>query len=129
MEHFIADTFTKAGIKYRSQVSSEEFVNVSKALGTDRKIFDFAIETSKKTYLVEVNFYSGSGSKLNEVARSYTEIGPKINNEEDFEFVWITDGIGWNVARNKLEEAYYAIPNVFNLTNMGDFIATVKDKA
>lgn len=128
MEHFIADTFTKAGIKYRSQVSSEEFANVSKALGTDRKIFDFAIETSKKTYLVEVNFYSGGGSKLNEVARSYTEIGPKINNEEDFEFVWITDGIGWNVARNKLEEAYYVIPNVFNLTNMDDFIATVKDK-
>lgn len=128
MEHFIADTFTKAGIKYRSQVSSEEFANVSKALGTDRKVFDFAIETSRKTYLVEVNFYSGGGSKLNEVARSYTEIGPKINNEEDFEFVWITDGIGWNVARNKLEEAYYAIPNVFNLTNMDDFIAIVKDK-
>lgn len=95
-------------------------------MGADQKVFDFVISTTNKTYLIEVNFYSGGGSKLNEVARSYTEVGPKVNSIDGFEFVWITDGIGWNGAKNKLEEAFYAIPNVFNLTSIKDFIAKIK---
>ena len=75
---------------------------------------------------MEVNFYSGGGSKLNEVARAYSELSPKINDVEGFEFVWITDGIGWKSARNKLEEAFYAIPNVYNLTTVQDFINIIK---
>ena len=81
---------------------------------------------NRRTYLMEVNFYSGGGSKLNETARSYTEIGPKINSVEGFEFVWITDGQGWHSARNKLQEAYDSIPKVFNLTTIYDFIDELK---
>ena len=84
------------------------------------------VQTSRKTYLIEVNFYSGGGSKLNEVARSYTEVGPKVNSVEGFEFVWITDGVGWKGAKNKLEEAFYSIPNIFNLTSLNDFIKMIK---
>ena len=79
-----------------------------------------------KTYLIEVNFYSGGGSKLNEVARSYTDVAPKVNGVPGFEFVWITDGIGWNSARNKLEEAFAAIPSIYNLTTISEFIERVK---
>lgn len=125
-EKLIAKIFTKSGIRYRFQISSKEFPEISDALGADQKVFDFVIETTSKTYLIEVNFYSGGGSKLNEVARSYTEIGPKINGIDGFEFVWITDGVGWNAAKNKLEEAFYVIPNIFNLTTMKDFINIVK---
>lgn len=77
-------------------------------------------------YLIEVNFYSGGGSKLNEVARAYTELAPKVNSVDGFEFVWITDGIGWKSARNKLEEAYNTIPSVYNLTNISLFIEALK---
>ena len=83
---------------------------------------DFVIQTSSKTYLIEVNFYSGGGSKLNEVARSYSDIAPKINSVPGFEFVWITDGIGWKSARNKLQEAYNIIPSIYNLSNINDFL-------
>ena len=76
-------------------------------------------------YLIEVNFYSDGGSKLNEVARSYSDIAPKINSVEGFEFVWITDGMGWKSAKNKLQEAYGIIPNVYNLTTIYDFIKTL----
>ena len=75
-----------------------------------------------------MNFYSGGGSKLNEVARSYAEVGPKVNSIEGYEFVWITDGIGWNAARNKLEEAFYTIPQIYNLTSFKDFIAKIKQE-
>lgn len=76
--------------------------------------------------MIEVNFYSSEGSKLNEVARSYSDIAPKINSVSGFEFVWITDGIGWKSARNKLQEAYNIIPSIYNLTNMQDFINLIK---
>lgn len=79
-----------------------------------------------KRFLIEVNFYSSGGSKLNEVARSYSDIAPKINSVSGFEFVWITDGIGWKSARNKLQEAYNIIPSIYNLTNMQDFINLIK---
>ena len=83
------------------------------------------IETPNKIYLIEVNFYSGGGSKLNEVARSYSDIAPKINSVQGFEFVWITDGIGWKSAKNKLQEAYSIIPSVYNLTNINEFITSL----
>ena len=107
------------------EVYSTEFEEM-KCLGEDLKRFDFVITTSVKTYLIEVNFYSGGGSKLNEVARSYSELAPKINRFPNYEFIWITDGVGWKSARNKLEEAYYAIPGIYNLTTITDFIGKVK---
>ena len=116
----------KNGVKYRQEVYSTEWANLQKVLGDDEKRFDFVIKTNSKTYLIEVNFYSGGGSKLNEVARSYSDIAPKVNSVPGFEFVWITDGIGWKSARNKLQEAYSIIPSIYNLTDIVDFIKLVK---
>lgn len=125
MENTVAKRFRENKINFRQEVYSSEFPELS-VLGTDEKRFDFYIETSNKKYLIEVNFYSGGGSKLNEVARAYTELAPKINSVKGFEFVWITDGVGWKSARNKLEEAYHTIPSVYNLTNLSTFINNIK---
>lgn len=95
-------------------------------LGDDEKRFDFVVQTAKMTFLIEVNFYSSGGSKLNEVARSYSDIAPKINSVPGFEFVWITDGIGWKSARNKLQEAFTIIPSIYNLSNIQDFFKVIK---
>lgn len=125
-ETLVARMLANVGIACREQVSSKEFPAIASVLGADQKVFDFAIASKGKTYLIEVNFYSGGGSKLNEVARSYTELAPKVNNVSGFEFVWITDGIGWNSARNKLEEAFAAIPSIYNLTTLNEFISKIK---
>lgn len=126
MEDLVANILTKNGINLQREVYYTEFPDIVKALGSDNKRFDFVIRTPKKTYLVEANFYTGGGSKLNEVARSYSELAPKINAVPGFEFVWITDGIGWNDARNKLKEAFAHIPSVYNLTNINSFIEKLK---
>ena len=126
MENTVAQIFRKHKIKFRQEVYSKEWTAITKVLGDDEKRFDFVIETSEKTYLIEVNFYSAGGSKLNEVARSYSELAPKINSVNGFEFVWITDGIGWKSAKNKLQEAYSIIPKVYNLTNVNEFIDELK---
>lgn len=126
MEGTVARILNENDIAFRQEVYSSEFPELS-ILGTDEKRFDFFIETAHKKYLIEVNFYSGGGSKLNEVARAYTELAPKVNSLTGFEFVWITDGIGWKSARNKLEEAYNTIPSVYNLTNISSFVELLKN--
>lgn len=126
MEGMVASILSNNGIEFRQEVYSTEWPNLQRVLGDDEKRFDFVIKTSKKTYLIEVNFYSGGGSKLNEVARSYSDIAPKVNSVTGFEFVWITDGIGWKSAKNKLQEAYSIIPSIYNLTSIKDFLQEVK---
>lgn len=125
MAQTVALKFKSAEIPFRAEVNSSEFEEI-KSLGQDLKRFDFVIQTKKKTYLIETNFYNGGGSKLNEVARAYSDIAPKINRYEKFEFVWITDGQGWLSAKNKLGEAYSLIPSVYNLASLDDFISRIK---
>ena len=128
MEGMVARILSENDIKYRQEVYSSEWPEITNVLGDDEKRFDFVIEAENKTYLMEVNFYSGGGSKLNEVARSYSDIAPKINSVPGFEFVWITDGIGWKSAKNKLQEAYSIIPSIYNLTDIATFINIIKHK-
>lgn len=128
MEDTVDRILTENGIVHRKEVYSVEWQEISRALGSDKKRFDFVVQTPGKTYLMEVNFYSGpgGGSKLNEVARAYSDIAPKINAVPGFEFVWITDGGGWRSARNKLQEAYGIIPSVYNLTTIAQLIEKMK---
>ena len=121
MEDTVEEILIENSVLYRKEVYSKEYPLLAN-LGDDEKRFDFVIETENKVYLIEVNFYSDGGSKLNEVARSYSDIAPKINAIDGFEFVWITDGIGWVKARNKLQEAFNIIPSIYNLTSISEFL-------
>ena len=125
MSKAVSLLFDREEIYYKKEVNSTLFLDID-SLGVDVKRFDFVIKTRKKTYLIETNFYNTGGSKLNEVARAYSEVAPKINQYENYEFVWITDGQGWLSAKNKLEEAYNTIPSVYNLTTLSEFVKKVK---
>jgi type II restriction enzyme len=127
MSKAVSLIFDKAKIFYKKEVNSTEFPEIT-SLGADLKRFDFVIKTKVKTYLIETNFYNGGGSKLNEVARSYSDVAPKINQYANFEFVWITDGQGWLSAKNKLEEAFSIIPSVYNLSNLDSFTQKIKNE-
>lgn len=126
MEHLVANILSRNGIRFEQEINCTRFPDIMRVLGTDNKRFDFVVHTSQKTYLIETNFYTSCGSKLNEVARSYSELAPKINAVPGYEFVWITDGTGWIFARNKLEEAFVHIPSVYNLASIGRFIEILK---
>ena len=54
----IGDIFDLNGIPYTREVNSTVFPRL-KILGKDKKRFDFVVTTRAKTYLMEVNFYSG----------------------------------------------------------------------
>lgn len=94
-----------------------EFPNINlKALANEDnadKRFDFVVKTKKCLYCIEVNFYSGGGSKLNETARSYKEIAQATKDIDGFKFVWFTDGGGWNKAKNNLRETFLVLDDVY----------------
>jgi type II restriction enzyme len=125
MENAVAKIFERNKIAYEREVKNTKFKELL-SLGEDVKRFDFVIKGEDKIYLIETNYYNTGGSKLNEVARAYTDIAPKINQYKSFEFVWITDGQGWLSAKNKLEEAYNNISKVYNLTSIKEFINILK---
>ena len=128
MAEAVAKVFDEANVAYEEEVNSTTF-NDLKGLGKDLKRFDFVIRKKDKIFLIETNFYNDGGSKPNEVARSYSDIAPKINANKKYEFVWITDGKGWLSAKNKLEEAYGIIPRVYNLTTLPSFVEELKKMA
>ncbi len=86
--------------------------------GKSEKRFDFVVYTEKMIYGIETNFYRSGGSKLNETARSYKTIAWESQNIKGFTFVWVTDGFGWNSARNNLEETFDVMEHVYNIHDL-----------
>ena len=82
------------------------------------KKFDFVIKSKSALFAIEVNFYSGGGSKLNETARSYKMLAIETNKIDGFEFVWITDGKGWNSAKRNLEETFDVLEHIYNINDL-----------
>lgn len=81
-------------------------LNLKEGKSQADKRFDFAFKYKGEVFLVETNFYSSSGSKLNEVARSYEKLADDINKLPHYKFMWITDGVGWRQAKANLHESY-----------------------
>lgn len=73
------------------------------------KKFDFIVRTKENLYLIETNFYSSAGSKINETSKSYIELNKRIQESNDVRFIWITDGGGWTKTMKSL---FYAISNI-----------------
>lgn len=86
--------------------------------GTTEKRFDFVIKTDTMLYVVETNFYSGTGSKLNETARSYKTLALEADTIPEITFVWFTDGKGWVGARNNLKETFDVMEHIYNINDL-----------
>ena len=86
--------------------------------GKTEKRFDFVIKTNDHIYGIEVNFYSGGGSKLNETARSFKNIALEAEHIDGFSFVWFTDGEGWHSAKRNLQETFDIMDNIYNINDL-----------
>ena len=133
MEDLVESFIQKAGfIKDKSYFKEMKIKDIEKKFGIDLsaisnrgktvKRFDFVVKTETMVYGIETNFYASSGSKLNETARSYKQIAQESDLVDDFEFVWFTDGSGWNDARNNLEETFDVMEHIYNIKDLEDGI-------
>jgi len=135
MSKIVSNYFDKQKITYEKEVTTQDLekrfhLDLSPITnsGQASKRFDFVIENKGIIYGIEVNFYSGGGSKMNETARSYKEISLASKNIANFKFVWITDGAGWKSAKQNLKETFDILPELFNIRdlNSGRFLELLK---
>lgn len=129
MENLVESYIQKAGFvrnenyfkeMYIHEIEEKWNVNLSAISnqGKMEKRFDFVIKTDKQIYVIETNFYSSGGSKLNETARSYKTLAQEVSTIEGVTFVWFTDGCGWNSAKNNLEETFDILDTIYNIKDL-----------
>ena len=121
-ERFVEEFCEKNNFKYIAQATSkriqEEF-NIELKMDKIERRIDYAIKTNNNLYLIEVNYYSGGGSKLKATAGEYKELSDFIK-AQGYEFIWITDGKGWNTAKAPLKETFEHDDYIFNLNMIKD---------
>ena len=129
MENLIKKFLIEAGVAYHKEIYLAEVekmfgldLSAISAQGTSTKRFDFVVKTSDNVFGIETNFYASGGSKLNETARSYKMIAEESKNIGGFKFVWITDGKGWQSARNNLKETFLVLDTLYNIADLEDGI-------
>lgn len=106
-----------------SNLKIDEIFKSSKKEKSEKK-FDFVVKTEQKYYLIETNFYTTQGSKLNETARSYKELALEFKDLDNIDFVWITDGKGWQTTKKNLQETFNILDNIYNINDMENGILT-----
>ncbi len=119
VEEYIKKFATKFNLSYLVQITKskiENSWNYSITVDKYNRVFDFSIldKDKNKIFLIEVNYYSGGGSKLKATAGEYIELS-NILKKQDIELIWITDGYGWKTAKNPLFETFSNNDYVFNL--------------
>lgn len=125
MEDLVESYLKKACVEYYkemylTEIESKWNIDLSSisAEGTSTKRWDFVVKSPACIYVIETNFYTSGGSKLNETARSYKMIAEEAKNIPGFKFVWITDGGGWTSARRNLEETFNVLADLYNIADM-----------
>ena len=135
MEDLVEGFIKKTGAEYYKEMYLTDIENkwnvdlsAISAEGTSTKRWDFVVKTSSTIFVIETNFYSGGGSKLNETARSYKMIAEETKGIPNVEFVWVTDGGGWRSARRNLEETFNVLEHLYNISDMeqGAFLSLFK---
>lgn len=114
------DSFCKKnGFEYLEQANAGKIkdtwgyeVEVDKS----SRSFDFAVYNPKNNQLklFETNFYNGGGSKLKAVCGEFRSLYNELK-KQSIDFIWITDGLGWETALKPLEETFNHNDYVFNL--------------
>lgn len=120
VEHYIQNAGFSRDTNYFKEMRTSEIkrrwnIDLSPLThgGSTIKQFDFVVKTENMVYAIETNFYASEGSKPNETARSYKMLAIESEGITGFCFVWITDGLGWNGARNNLKETYDMLPTMY----------------
>lgn len=127
MENLLERYIKKTGCEYYKEMYINEIeqkwnvdLSAISAEGTSTKRWDYVVKTSHTIFVIETNFYTSGGSKLNEVSRSYKMIAEEAAQCDGIEFVWVTDGAGWTSARRNLEETFQVMDNIYNIKDLKD---------
>lgn len=119
VEVFISEFAAKYGYEYLTQAKAKTIKkkwDIDVRVDKSSRSFDFALYNPKnrKIKIFETNFYNGGGSKLKAVCGEFKSLFNELKSQ-DIDFIWVTDGLGWNTALRPLEETFNHNEYVFNL--------------
>ena len=117
VEVFVEEYCQKSGAEYIAQATASKIKTkwgIQIEVDKSSRIIDFAINKNGKLYLLEVNFYSGGGSKLKSTATEYCEMYNRYHRQ-GIDFIWITDGAGWKSTLKPLREYFDKSDYLVNL--------------
>ncbi|MFW6009631.1 MAG: DpnII family type II restriction endonuclease, partial [archaeon] len=103
-------------IAQATQLKIKEKWNFDIKLDKTNRKFDFAVfEKSKnKIFIIETNYYSGTGSKIKSTSGEYQYLYNFLKNQ-GIDLIWITDGLGWKTTKKSLNEAFLLCDYLFNI--------------
>ncbi|MGI6373729.1 MAG: type II restriction endonuclease [Patescibacteria group bacterium] len=110
VEPYIKNFTKKRGYEYLAQARA---TNIKEQWGLEIKvdkserIFDFAIYNpqTRSIKLLETNFFNGGGTKIKTVCGEFRGLYDELK-KQGIEFIWITDGFGWQSTKRPLEETF-----------------------
>lgn len=121
MEELIEGLLTKPDgqVNIRTILKQKQFqalVNcgfeISRAL-KERKADFILIKDNGVVINIEVNFFSDTGSKPQEIVGAYINRQQELKNNGHY-FIWVTDGSGWQGQRNEMKRAFDELDYVLN---------------
>lgn len=132
VEFFVKDICQRRNFDYIKEASSQKvFAKWGLRLKVDKtsRRIDFAINNNNQLFLIETNFYGGGGSKLKSTAGEYKSMFD-FWKSDGHQFIWITDGYGWQKTRLPLQETFNYTDYILNLEMVAkglleDIVATV----
>ena len=117
VETFVASNCLQNNALYMPQATAKKIFsewNIKIDVDKSSRIIDFAINKNGKLYFIETNFYGGAGSKLKSTATEYIRMN-EYWNKQGIEFIWVTDGAGWNFTLRPLREYFDKADFLVNL--------------
>ena len=117
VEVYIKEVCDQLNLEYLKEANAKAIKtawNIDLVVDKSSRRIDYVINNNGKLYFFEVNFYNGGGSKLKSTATEYVNMNTYWNNQ-NIEFIWITDGAGWLSAILPLREYFDKAEYLLNL--------------
>lgn len=116
VEVFVKDICARHNFQYLTEASAPEIkarFNQDVPVDKSSRRYDFVVYNGKEIFIIEVNFYSGGGSKLKSTAGEYRDLFNVLKGKQ--KFIWITDGYGWKKTDRPLRETFEHNDYLLNL--------------
>ncbi|MGK0555226.1 type II restriction endonuclease [Macrococcus capreoli] len=124
LEEVLKELAVKRGWLSHGQTTAKkvkELYNLDLEDTFDNRQFDGSLfnPKRKKLYLFEVNNFNGGGSKSKASATEFKDLQDRFSRT-NHEFIYVTDGKGWDSDKSHLIEAMEYIGKVFNYKMIED---------
>jgi len=117
VEFFVRDICDRGALDFLPEASASkvrEKWGLNLRVDKSSRRVDFVINNCGHLFLIETNFYGGGGSKLKATAGEYKAMHD-FWTKDGHDFIWITDGCGWESTRLPLRETFNHIDYLLNL--------------